>query len=126
MGFHRAANEVAIKLSDGARVLQLLRRRRLHFRMAWAHTPPCRVPLHATMRKAGASSTLLKGTSTSTGREASSRAQRALQDKRAPITAADLDRKPMGTKRGRENDAPMPVEVRCRGVSRGATLAALE
>ena len=74
------------------------------------------------MRKAGASSTLLKGTSTSTGREASSRAQRAMQDKRAPITAADLDRKPTGTKRGRENDAPVPVEVRFCGVSSGDPL----
>ena len=62
------------------------------------------------MRKAGASgSTLLKGTSTSDSRQASSRAQRALQDKRTNITAADLDRKPMGTKRSRENDVPAEV-----------------
>ena len=62
------------------------------------------------MKKAGGS-TLLKGTSTSDSRQASSRAQRALQDPKRPITAADLDvsRKPQGVKRGRENDAPAEV-----------------
>jgi hypothetical protein len=64
------------------------------------------------MRRVGGGSTLTKGTSTSDSRQASSKAQRALQDKRAPITAADLEgRKAMGTKRGRENDAPVEVRV---------------